>query len=195
MPRKMKTIAIANSFFSCPIFGINMCTRSRCACLLLRACTDVLFSSFFLLCFLTHPLLFFVLFVWRLLNQTKSHTKLIFCLSHFATPLNANARERYPFVVRCYWQQKAKSKVRFFIAVSLFRRFIQSTAGRREKERERERKRSSFCVRCFSCCAQRRFFLFPENLSSFLFFFVFFFRSARRLNAMRERERERIIDS
>ena len=63
----------------------------------------------------------------------------------------------------------------------------------REGERKREKERESdrrLCVRCFSCCAQLRFFLFPENLSSFLFFFVFFFRSARRLNAMRERERE-----
>ena len=167
MPRKMRTIAIANSFFSCPIFGINMCTRSRCACLLLRACTDVLFSSLFLLCFLTHPLLFFVLFVWRLLNQTKSHTKLIFRLSHFATSLNANARERYPFVVRYYWQQKAKSKVRFFIVVSLFRRFIQSTAGRREKERERERKRSSFVFVVFRAALNDDSFFSPKIFPPF----------------------------
>ena len=49
MPRKMKTIAIANSFFSCPIFGINMCTRSRCACLLLRGALTFSFPPFFVL--------------------------------------------------------------------------------------------------------------------------------------------------
>ena len=140
----------------------------------------LLFSSFFLLCFLTTPLVFVCLATFKI--------KQIFRLS-FSTPVNANARERYPFVVRYYWQQKAKNKVRFFIVDLLFRRFIQSTAGK-ERKREKERKRSSFVCSLF-VCAQLRFFLFPENLSSFLFFFVFFFRSARRLNAMRERERER----
>jgi hypothetical protein len=159
MPRKMKTIAIANSFFSCPIFGINMCTRSRCACLLLRACTDVLFSSFFLLYFLTHPLLFFVLFVWRLLKSNRITHKINFSPLTFRHSIKrTNARERYPFLVRCYWQQKAKSKVRCFIVVSLFRRFIQSTAGRREKERERERKRSSFVFVVFCALNYDSFF-------------------------------------
>ena len=154
MPRKMKTIAIANSFFSCPIFGINMCTRSRCACLLLRACTDVLFSSFFCCASWPPNLLWFVVFcfvclaVWRLLK-------------------NANARERYPFVVRYYWQQKTKSKVRFFIVVSLFRRFIQSTAGRREKERERERKRSSFVFVVFRAALNYDSFFSPKIFPPF----------------------------
>ena len=164
MPRKMKTIAIANSFFSCPIFGINMCTRSRCACLLLRACTDVLFSSFFLLCFLTPPPL---VFCFVCLATFKIKHKINFLASHFYTPLNANARERYPFVVRCYWQQKAKSKVRFFIAVSLFRRFIRFTAGRREKERERERKRSSFVFVVFRAALNYDSFFSPKIFPPF----------------------------
>jgi len=93
--------------------------------------------------------------------------KQIFRLSHFATPLNAIARERYPFVVRCYWQQKAKSKVRFFIVVSLFRRFIQSTAGRREKERERERKRSSFVFVVFRAALNYDSFFSPKIFPPF----------------------------
>ena len=117
-----------------------------------------LFSSFFLLCFLITSCFFVCL---ALLKSNK------FFASHVATPLNANARERYPFVVRYYWQQKAKSKVRFFIVVSLFRRFIQSTAGRREKERERERKRSSFVFVVFRAALNYDSFFSPKIFPPF----------------------------
>ena len=118
-----------------------------------------LFSSFFLLCFLITSCFFVCLATFKI--------KQIFRLSHFATPLNANARERYPFLVRCYWQQKAKSKVRCFIVVSLFRRFIQSTAGRREKERERERKRSSFVFVVFRAALNYDSFFSPKIFPPF----------------------------
>jgi len=119
-----------------------------------------LFLLFFVVLFDHAPLVCFVCLATFKIKQ-------IFRLSHFATPLNANARERYPFVVRCYWQQKAKSKVRFFIVVSLFRRFIQSTAGRREKERERERKRSSFVFVVFRAALNDDSFFSPKIFPPF----------------------------
>jgi hypothetical protein len=57
--------------------------------------------------------------------------------------------------------------VRFFIVVSLFRRFIQSTAGRREKERERERKRSSFVFVVFRAALNDDSFFSPEIFPPF----------------------------
>ena len=151
-----------------------------------RAYAFCLFSSLFLLCFLTHLLFFVCLATFKI--------KQIFRLSHFATPLNANARERYPFLVRYYWQQKAKSKVRFFIVVSLFRRFIQSTAGRREKERERERKRSSFVFVVFCALNYDSFFSRKSFLLSLLLCLLLSKRAQTERDE-RERERERIIDS
>ena len=141
-----------------------------------------LFSSFFLLCFLITSCFFVCLATFKI--------KQIFRLSHFATPLNANARERYPFLVRCYWQQKAKSKVRFFIVVSLFRRFIQSTAGRREKERESDRRLCSL----FFVLRSTTILSFPRK--SFLLSLLLCLLLSKRAQTERDaRERERIIDS
>ena len=142
-----------------------------------------LFLLFFVVLFDHAPLVCFVCLATFKIKQ-------IFRLSHFATPLNANARERYPFLVRCYWQQKAKSKVRFFIVVSLFRRFIQSTAGRREKERESDRRLCSL----FFVLRSTTILSFPRK--SFLLSLLLCLLLSKRAQTERDaRERERIIDS
>ena len=133
---------------------------------------------------LDHPSCFFVCLA-TFKNQTN-FSPLI------SPPLNANARERYPFVVRYYWQQKAKKQGAF-----LHRRFTLSSfySIHRGKERERERRESDrrLCVRCYSCALNYDLFLFPENLSSFLFFVFFFRKRAQTKRDERERERESSI--
>ena len=119
----------------------------------------------------------------------KIKHKINFLASHFYTPLNANAREEYPFVVRYYWQQKLKARC---ASSSSSHSFVVLFNPPREGERKREKERESDRRLCslFFVLRSTTILSFPRK--SFLLSLLLCLLLSKRAQTERDkRERER----